>query len=75
LVYIQGMTIEEESIEFLENQMEKNYKDICSKYLIESVEWLEYADKNELRPYARLNKRNKESNIILLFPPFYITKK
>lgn len=69
------MTIEEESIEFLENQMERNYKDICSKYLIESVEWLENPLDNELRPYARLNKRNKESNIILLFPPFHITKK
>jgi hypothetical protein len=55
--------------------MERNYKDICSKYLIDSVEWLEYAEKNELRPYAKLNKRNKESNIILLFPPFYINKK
>ena len=69
------MTIEEESIEFLENQMERNYKEICSKYLIESVEWLENPLDNELRPYARLNKRNKESNIILLFPPFHITKK
>ena len=56
------MTIEEESIEFLENQMEKNYKDICSKYLIDSVEWLENTNKDELRPYAKLNKRNKESN-------------
>ena len=75
MVYIQGMTLEEQTIHFLETQIEKNYKDICDKYLIESVEWLENPLDNELRPYARLNKRNKQSNLILLFPPFYTNKK
>ena len=69
------MTIEEESVEFLESQISTNFKDLCDRYLIESVEWLENPLDFELRPYARLNKRNKQSNLILLFPPFYTNKK
>ena len=68
------MTIEEESIEFLEYQISNNFKELCNRYLIESVEWLENPLDNELRPYARLNKRNKQSNLILLFPPFNTKK-
>tara|TARA_B100000579_G_C22368093_1_gene636988 strand:- start:381 stop:587 length:207 start_codon:yes stop_codon:yes gene_type:complete len=68
------MTIEERTIEFLEYQISNNYKELCAKYLINSVEWLENPLDNELRPYARLNKRNKESNLILLFPPFNTKK-
>jgi len=69
------MTLEEQTIHFLETQIEKNYKDICDKYLIESVEWLENPLDNELRPYARLIESNKRLDIILLFPPFkYETK-
>ena len=64
------MTLEEQTIHFLETQIEKNYKDICDKYLIESVEWLENPLDNELRPYARLIESNERLDIILLFPPF-----
>ena len=48
------MTLEEQTIHFLETQIEQNYKDLCSKYLIESVEWIEDYDKDEIRPFAHL---------------------
>ena len=64
------MTLEEQTIHFLETQIEQNYKDLCSKYLIESVEWIEDDDKDEIRPFAHLVEEEKLSNIVLLFPPF-----
>ena len=64
------MTIEEASIQFLENQIENNYKETFEKYLINDVEWLEMG--TETRPIAHLTEgtSDKPSNIIVLFPPF-----
>jgi|TARA_R110000824_G_scaffold126111_1_gene285488 hypothetical protein len=64
------MTIEEASIQFLENQIEHNYKDFFEQYLINDVEWLEMG--TETRPIARIMDvaSNKLLNIIVLFPPF-----
>ena len=64
------MTIEEASIQFLENQIENNYKETFEKYLVNDVEWLEMGE--EKRPIAHLvdGVTAEQSNIIVLFPPF-----
>ena len=69
------MTIEEASIQFLENQISTNYKEIFDKYLIDSIEWHEMD--GGLRPIASLVdlEYRKPSNIIVLFPVFNLPKK
>ena len=67
------MTIESESVEFLEWHISNKYKEIFDKYLINQMEWMDMLDSsNELRPYALIKdaETNKVSNIIVLFPPF-----
>jgi len=68
------MTIEEESIQFLESQISNNYKEIFDRYLINNVDWYEEGDSS--RPIAELIdlENNKISNLIVLFPPFKINK-
>ena len=65
------MNIEEASIEFLEKQIDSNFKTLCSDFMIEDVVWLE--DENELRPYALMSdyNTNKQINLYILFPPLY----
>jgi len=62
------MTIEEESVQFLQDRIDSDFSDLLSHFIIEEIEWLEW---DELRPIAFLkdNKGNK-SNLICLFPPF-----
>jgi|TARA_R110000824_G_scaffold158531_1_gene332501 hypothetical protein len=64
------MTIEEESIQFLESQISNNYKEIFDKYLINNVEWIEL--EQGMRPVAHIMEAttNKLVNIIVLFPYF-----
>tara|TARA_B110000196_G_C20961638_1_gene574273 strand:+ start:235 stop:453 length:219 start_codon:yes stop_codon:yes gene_type:complete len=64
------MTIEEESIQFLESQISNNYKEIFDKYLIYNIEWLEF--EHGTRPIANIKEAttDKLSNIIVLFPYF-----
>jgi len=67
------MTIESESVEFLEWHMTHKYKEIFDKYLINEMEWMDMMDgSNVLRPYALIKEveTNKIPNIIVLFPPF-----
>ena len=68
------MTIEEDSIQFLEKQISDNYKEIFDKYLINNVDW--YEGEDSIRPVADLIDldNNKISNLIVLFPPFKINK-
>jgi len=65
------MTIESESVEFLEWQITHKYKEIFDKYLINEVEWFEF--EHGARPIAHIMeaKTNKPLNIIVLFPYFY----
>ena len=69
--YIRGMTIESESIEFLEGHITNKYKEIFDKYLINNVEWLEFDE--GARPIAHIMEAqtNKPVDIIVLFPYFY----
>jgi len=68
------MTIEEDSIQFLEKQISDNYKEIFDQYLIDNIEWENCAD--GIRPIAELidTNNNQISNLIVLFPPFKINK-
>ena len=62
------MTVEEESIEFLQTQMETGFQHLMSTMLVDEIEWLEF---DELRAIARLKGvEGERSNIICLFPPF-----
>ena len=64
------MTIESESIEFLEWHITHKYKEIFDKYLINDVEWLDF--EGGARPIAHIMEAttNKIVNIIELFPYF-----
>ena len=66
------MSIEEDSIAFLEKHIDASFPALLNEFIIERIEWLEFT---ELRPIAFLtdNKGNK-SNLICLFPPFDINK-
>ena len=62
------MTIEEESVDFLKNQIETGFSYLLSRFTIKEVEWLKYDD---LRPIAFLeDEEGNKSNLICLFPPF-----
>ena len=64
------MTIEEDSVLFLQEQIESNYKELFNEYLINEVEWFDFEDL--VRPVVSLiNPMGGEvTNIIALFPPF-----
>ena len=64
------MTIEKESILFLEMQMESNFKEIFNEYLINNMEWIEVKD--GMRPYTTLIDltTGKTSNMLVLFPTY-----
>ena len=66
------MTIENDSVRWIESHISNNYKEIFDKYLLDSMEWLEFDD--HARPFARLMDldANKLSEIIVLFPPFIV---
>jgi len=69
------MTIEEDSILFLEGHIDTTFKEIFGKYLINKVDWLPYGvgNPNVMSAYATLlntTEINTPSNIIVLFPPF-----
>ena len=71
------MDYEKASIEFLNEQMDGDYKELMDAHLILDLDWLEGYDGGQisLRGYARMgdSQGNKEieSNIIVLFPPFF----
>ena len=64
------MTIETDSIEFLEWHISNKYKEIFDNYLINNIEWIENED--GVRAIADLidMEQNKLTNIIVLFPFF-----
>ena len=64
------MTIEKDSILFLEMQMESNFKEIFNEYLINNMEWIEVDD--GMRPYTTLIDltTGKISNMLVLFPTY-----
>ena len=73
-----NMDYEEASIAFVEGQLESNFKSVMEKYLMLDIDWLEAYDGKQLtlRGWARMgdfvgNNEYTETNIIILFPPFY----
>jgi len=66
------MSIEEESIKFLENHLETSFVELMGRFALDKIEWLEYP---ALRPIGFvLNADGSRSNIICLFPPFVPNK-
>ena len=62
------MTIEEDSVEFLQKHMDTSFAHLMGKFVVDEIEWLEW---DELRPIARLRDlKDNKINIICLFPPF-----
>lgn len=62
------MTIEEESVQFLQDCIESDFSDLFNHFIIKEIEWLEF-DKPRPIAFLKDNKGNK-SNLICLFPPF-----
>jgi hypothetical protein len=64
------MTIESQSVEFLEWQITHKYKEIFDKYLINEVEWFEFDEGARAIAHIMEATTNKPLNIIVLFPYF-----
>jgi len=59
---------EDESIRFLEYQIEENFSGVMDRYIIEDLEWLKTP---EDRPVAYMaDAEFNKTNLIVLFPPF-----
>ncbi len=67
------MSIEEDSIAFLEKQMDENFSEIFEQYVVEDIVWDDFGMSGQraycyfVHPYPPDGK----SNIIALLPPFY----
>ena len=74
------MTIEEESVQFLQDRIDSDFSDLLSHFTIKEIEWLgdvftEDETLEEIRPIAFLNdEEGNKSNLICLFPPFTPTE-
>ena len=73
-----NMDYEKATVDFLDKQMSGDYADVMDKFLMLDIDWLEAYDGEQLtlRGWARMgdfagNNEYTESNIIVLFPPFY----
>ena len=76
-----NMDYEEASVEFLNEQISGDYKEVMDSHLMMDIDWIEVYDGEQvnLRGWARMgdlgvNNECTESNIIVLFPPFYLFK-
>tara|TARA_B100002019_G_scaffold88104_1_gene76354 strand:- start:22181 stop:22399 length:219 start_codon:yes stop_codon:yes gene_type:complete len=67
------VSIEEDSIAFLEKQMDENFSEIFEQYVVEDIVWDDFGMSGQraycyfVHPYPPDGK----SNIIALLPPFY----
>jgi hypothetical protein len=65
------MDIGEQSVEFIKNQMELNFKEIMSSYMVETMYWIETSEGvRAVSIMHEIAKNNNENNLICLFPPF-----
>ncbi len=60
------MDIEEDSIEFLEKQMDDNFSEIFAQYVVNDVIWDDFGMEGH-RAYCEF----MDTNLIALLPPFY----
>ena len=72
------MNLEQYSIDFLQWHMsKKGFRELVEELLITGFEWMEEPFEKEpaIRPIATMSDdEGNESNLVLLFPPFYIEK-
>jgi len=66
------MDIGDQSVEFIEKQMDKNFSQIMSANIVEDMYWME--TENGARCVAKMleinDKKNNLNNLFVLFPPF-----
>ena len=72
------MNLEQHSVDFLQWHMSrKGFRELIEELLVTGFEWMEETFEKEpsVRAVARMeDHEGKDSNLILLFPPFYTTK-
>jgi len=67
------MDIGEQSVKFVEKEIDKNYKQIMEKYIVKDMYWIE--TDIGARCVARMfEPNNREEKLIVLFPPFVPTE-
>jgi len=67
------MGSEEESIKFLENQIDVNFNELCEEYIVEDIVWDDFGMAGQRAYMLFMSPYPKEPapNIIALCPPFY----
>jgi hypothetical protein len=65
------MDISEQSVAFIETQMEENFSQIMKDYIIKEMYWNDN-DPNNIRAIAEMfhPQNNSLNNLYVLFPPF-----
>ena len=71
------MTDKDDSVRFMESQMDKNFSGIMADQIIQEMFWLDYSDHARAVAimYDPMLEENKDNNLVCLFPPFYKTAK
>lgn len=66
------MSIEEESVKFVEEHMDTTFKEIMSMYIVKDLYWID-DDPNNIRAIANMfsPENNSLNNLVVLFPPFH----
>lgn len=65
------MDISEQSVAFIENEMQTNFSQIMEIYIIKEMYWKD-DDPNNIRAIAEMYhlEDNSLNNLVVLFPPF-----
>lgn len=65
------MDISEQSVAFIENEMQTNFSQIMENYVIKEMYWKD-DDPNNIRAIAEMfhPEDNSLNNLVVLFPPF-----
>jgi hypothetical protein len=68
------MDIGEQSVEFIRKQMELNFKEMMTNYIVENMYWIETKDGvravSTMHEITKKKSDNNNNNLICLFPPF-----
>ena len=66
------MNAGEQSVEFIEKQMDKNFSQITSEMIVEDMYWIEteIGARCVAKMYNLDKKKKKLDNLFVLFPPF-----
>ena len=67
------MSIEEDNIAFLEKQMDDNFSEVFTQYIVEDIVWDDFGMSGQRAycSFASTDPADAKPNIIALLPPFY----